>query len=260
MRRFPVLPLFLLTISMRAANATPTELTVSAAASLKDAMTQIARDYKKTAPDVALRFNLGSSGALQKQIEQGAPVDVFVSAADKNIDELAAQKLVEKNSIRVIARNRLVLVVPISSTRSVATKGQKPISRFGDLARDDVRHVAIGAPQSVPAGKYAQQVLTKIGIWPKVLPKAIRAKDVREALAQVELGNVDAGIVYGSDAATSSKVRVVAVAPESFHKPIRYSAAVVADSKNPVAARLFARFLSSAKAKAVFGKLKFGTK
>lgn len=254
-RRFPYLILLLLTL-MLPARAQKTELVVSAAASLKEALTTIGQDFGKQQSNIVLRFNFASSGTLQRQIEQGAPVDVFVSAAEKNMNELAAQNLVDSRTRRVVAANQLVLIVPQSSTRN----GANAIRSFRDLARADVRHVAIGAPTSVPAGKYAQQVLIKIGVWNQILPKAIQAKDVREVLTQVELGNVEAGIVYRSDAAISSKVRVVAVAPETFHSPIRYSAAVVRDSQNPQAARSFVSFLTSAKAKAVFKKLKFGVK
>lgn len=258
--RHSVSALLLLTFGILPSRAEPTQITVSAAASLKNALAQIAPQFEKTQPNVTVRFNFASSGTLQRQIEQGAPVDVFIAAADKNMDELASQNLVDRSTIQVIARNRLVLIVPTSSTRNPVNKGRKPITRFRDLARADVKHVAIGAPSSVPAGKYAQQLLTKIGVWNQVSPKAVQAKDVREVLAQVELGNVDAGVVYQSDAAISNQVRVVAVAPESFHAPIRYPAAVVRDSRNPVAARTFVRFLMSEKAKAVFQKLKFGTK
>lgn len=254
-RRLPILTLLLLTL-MLPARAQKTELTVSAAASLKEALTTIGHDFGRQQPNVVLRFNFASSGTLQRQIEQGAPVDVFVSAAEKNMNELASQNLVDARAQRVVAGNQLVLVVPQSSTRN----GANSIRGFRDLARADVRHVAIGAPASVPAGKYAQQVLVKIGVWNQVSPKAIQAKDVREVLTQVELGNVEAGIVYRSDAAVSSKVRVVAVAPETSHSPIRYSAAVVRDSQNPQAARSFVLFLTSAKAKAIFKRLKFVVK
>ena len=251
----------LLTFSVSAARAQKTELTISAAASLKNALSQIAKDYSQKQPNVVLHFNFGASGTLQRQIEQGAPVDVFIAASEKNMDELVAQSLIDAATRRVIVSNRLVLVVPISSTGFSSTRnGANSIRSFRDLGRADVRHVAIGAPSSVPAGKYAQQVLTKIGIWNRVLPKAIQAKDVREVLTQVELGNVEAGIVYQSDAAISSQVRVVAIAPEATHKPIRYPAAVVRDSKNPLAARAFVNFLTSARSRAIFRNLKFVVK
>ncbi len=232
-----------------------TEITVSAAASLKDALSQIGALYRRRYPDATLSFNFGASGALQKQIELGAPVDVFVSAADKNMNALAAQNLIETASRCVIARNRLVLIVPTSSARSSA---RSVVRSFRDLARDEVKNVAIGAPQSVPAGKYAQQVLANIGAWSKVLPKAVQCKDVRAVLTQVELGNVDAGIVYRSDAASSQRVRVVAVAPTTLHSPICYSAAVMRDAAHRENAWRFVVFLRGDTSQKVLRNMKFG--
>ncbi len=248
--------------NVRAQNDSTKQLTVklvvSAAASTKDALREIQLQYRKKHENVDIAFNFGSSGALQKQIENGAPVDVFLSAARKNVDELAAQNLVEKNTIRVVVGNRLVLIVPSANAPQNAQSSTRYVVRsFKDLARDDVKTVAIGAPQGVPAGKYAQQVLTKLGIWQKVLPKAVQGKDVRAVLTQVEMGNVDAGIVYQSDAATSRQVRVIAVAPSSFHTPIQYAAAVVKNSRNAVEAQRFAQFLSGATAHTIWKKFRF---
>lgn len=230
----------------------PTELTVSAAASLKDVLNRLGANYKKAHPNVKLRFNFAASGVLQRQIEQGAPVDLFISAAEKNMKELEQQKLVDAPSRRVFAGNTLVLVVPRSSTHGPRS--------FRELAAARVERVAIGAPQSVPAGKYAQEVLTKIGVWEAVRAKAIRGTDVRDVLTQVELGNVDAGIVYGSDAAISRKVRVVAVAPPDTHQPIRYPLAVVADSRRKPEAWRFSNYLLSPASKAVLRRYKFEVK
>lgn len=226
-------------------------LTVSAAASMKDALRQIAADYRKTRPRVTVRFNFASSGTLQRQIENGAPVDVFISAAQKNMDELQAKQLIETKTRRVLARNRLVLIVPQNS--------KVPVRSFADLKKPEVARVAIGAPQSVPAGKYARQLLQKIGIWPIVERKAVRAKDVRGVLMQVEQGNVHAGIVYRTDALISKKVRVVSTAPENLHERIHYPLAVVANSKNKTAARKFAAYLGSTPAQKVLRRFGFIT-
>jgi molybdate transport system substrate-binding protein len=223
-------------------------LTVSAAASLKDAMTEIARQYSKKQPNVRVRLNFGSSGTLQRQIEQGAPVDVFISAADKNMDELAARKLIDGKTRRVLASNTLVLIVPKNSKLA--------IRRFKDVASESVTNVAVGGP-TVPAGMRAQEVFSKLGIWSQVQGKAVRGKDVREVLTQVEMGNVEAGVVYRTDAAVSDKVRVVAVAPANMHKPIRYPVAVVNESKKRRQANDFLRYLTSAPAKTVLRKYRF---
>jgi molybdate transport system substrate-binding protein len=229
-------------------SASADTLLVSAAASMKDVLSTLAQSYKKQSRDT-VRFNFASSGTLQRQIENGAPVDLFVSAAEKNMDELQAQGLIEAATRRVLAGNRLVLIVPRSSHSALRS--------FRDLAKPGVKRVAIGAPQSVPAGRYAQQVLTKLGIWQQVERKAVRGKDVREVLTQVEQGNVDAGIVYRTDAAISSKVSVVAVAPENLHAPIRYPMAVVSASQHKSAAQRFATFLMSASAKAILRRYQF---
>ncbi len=232
------------------AHARALELTVSAAASLGDVMTAIAKDYQQQ-HGVKVRFNFASSGTLQRQIEQGAPIDVYVAAADKNMDELAARKLVLPQTRREVARNRLVLIVPKNN--------RLPLHRFKDVLSDAVTHVAMGAP-SVPAGLRAQEVFTKLGIWSQVQRKAVRGKDVREVLTQVALGNVEAGVVYRTDALISARVRIVSVAPLSMHAPIRYPAAVVSDSRKINVARAFVSYLGSARAKTQFKKYGFVTK
>lgn len=158
----------LLCLPSAQAGSTPRPtITVSAAASMKDALTTIAKNYR----GATVRFNFAASGTLQRQIENGAPVDIFISAAEKNMNELQVQNLIEANTRRDFARNRLVLIVPKNS--------KLKINSFADLKKREVSRVAIGAPQSVPAGKYAQQVLMKIGLWEIVQRKAVRAKDVR---------------------------------------------------------------------------------
>ena len=213
-----------------------TEITVSAAASLKDVMTEIGKAFLSDNPGVKLTFNYGSSGSLQKQIDQGAPVDVFMSASPKQMDELVAKKLIDKTSVRIVARNEIVLIVPSSS----ALKGD-----FKILASDSVKKAAIGETKSVPVGQYTLEVLSYLGITKEVMPKGVFAKDAREVLAWVETGNVDAGIVYRTDALVSKdKVRVIATAPAGSHKPVTYPAGVVTASGNKTAAEKFVLFLS----------------
>ena len=249
--RWALLPALLL-FAARPAAAQSSELVVSAAASLKESLTAIAAIYRKQKPNIAVRFNFASSGTLQRQIENGAPVDIFISAASKNMDDLARQNLIVPSSRRILAGNQLVLIVPRQSTLKLRS--------FRDLSKTEVQTIALGAPESVPAGKYAQQVLTKIGIWQSVEPKAVRAKDVREVLTQVEMGNVEAGIVYRTDAAISKKVRVVATAPAQFHGPIRYPFALIRSGENLKEARSFTQFLSSAAAKIILRRYRFVVK
>ncbi len=219
-------------------------LTVSAAASMKDALSEINARYQAA----TISVNYGASGALQRQIEQGAPVDVFLSAAARNMDELAKAHLVDANTRRNVASNRLVLVVP---------KGESSIHSFTDLKEPTVRRFAMGAPESVPAGNYAREVLSNLKIYESVFPKAVLGKDVREVVTQVELGNVDAGIVYKTDALGSKQVVIAATAPAKLHQPILYSAAVVSDSKNKAAASAYVRFLAGPLARKIFKKQGF---
>ena len=213
-----------------------TEITVSAAASLRDVMNDIEKAFLAENPGVKLTFNYGSSGSLQKQIEQGAPVDVFVSASPKQMDELVAKKLIDTTSVRTIARNEIVLIVPSSS----ALKGD-----FKILATDKVIKAAIGETKSVPVGQYTLEVFSYLGITNEVMPKGVFAKDVREVLTWVETGNVDAGIVYKTDALVSKdKVRVIATAPAGSHKPVTYPAGVVTASGKKAAAEKFVLFLA----------------
>jgi molybdate transport system substrate-binding protein len=225
------------------------DLTVSAAISLKDALDEVKQLYISGNPGVSVAMNYGASGTLQLQIEQGAPVDVFLSAAPKQMDALAAKGLLLDGTRKDLLRNEVVLIVPKDSSSK--------ISSFQDLARPDVKQIALGEPVTVPAGQYAKQILTSLGIYDAVNAKAVLAKDVRQVLTYVETGNVEAGIVYSTDALSSSKVKVVAIAPATSHDPVIYPAAVIKDSKNPAAARALLDMLSGAQATAIFKKYGF---
>jgi len=231
------------------AQNTKVELTASAAISLKDALDEIKQAYEQANPGVTIATNYGASGTLQLQIEQGAPVDVYISAAPKQMDALASKGLLLEGTRKNLLRNEVVLIVPKdSSTR---------ISSFQDLTGANVKQVALGEPTVVPAGQYAKEVLTKLGIYDAVNAKAVLAKDVRQVLTYVETGNVDAGIVYKTDALSSSKVRIVAEAPADSHAPVLYPVAVIKDSKNPAAAKQFEDFLASPKGTEIFRKYGF---
>ncbi|MDZ8050602.1 MAG: molybdate ABC transporter substrate-binding protein [Aulosira sp. ZfuVER01] len=223
-------------------------LTISAAASLKDAMDEIKPLYSKEQPTVKLTYNFGSSGALQQQIEQGAGVDIFISAANKQMDALKQKGLLVDDTRKGLLKNKLVLIVPQSSN---------DIKDFQDLASPRIKKIALGEPKSVPAGQYAQQVLTSLKIADQIKNKAVYAKDVRQALNYVESGNTDAGIVYLSDAKSTQKVKVVATAPENSHSPIVYPIAVLKSSKHIDAAKNFVQFLSRNAAKSIFEKQGF---
>lgn len=219
------------------------ELTISAAASLKDAMGEIKETYKKENSNVSLTYNFGASGSLQKQIEQGAEVDVFLSAATKQMDALADKGLIIEDTRKDFLENKIVLIVPL---------GSSGINDFKDLLKDKVKKIGMGEPKSVPVGQYGEEVLKKLDIIDSINSKIVYAKDVKEVLAWVETGNADAGIVYGTDAKVSDKVKLAAIAPEGSHKSVYYPAAVLKESRNQEAAKDFVNFLYSNKAKTIF--------
>ena len=223
-------------------------LTVSAAASLKDALTEIDRGFERAQPGVRVELNSGASGMLEVQIEKGAPVDAFISAAPEPMDALAAKGLLLPETRVDLLRNELVLIVP---------KDSKNVAAFRDLQRPDVRIVAMGDPRTVPAGVYAQQVLTAMGIYTNVKSKAVLATDVRQVLADVETASADAGLVYATDAAISRQVRVVAAAPAGTHQAIVYPGAVLRDAMHPDVVRAYLLFLRSPAARAIFSRYGF---
>lgn len=229
-----------------AQQAQPVEINVSAAVSLKDALAEIQKNYQAKNPNVKLVYNLGASGALQKQIEQGAPADIFISAAPKQMNELEAKNLINKATRKNLVENKLVVVVPKETKLN--------ITKYEDLTQDAVQKIALGETATVPAGQYAQEVLQKLGIWDKLKEKAVFAKDVRTVLAYTETGNVEAGIVYKTDAVSSEKVKIAAIAPEGSHKPIVYPVAITTGAKQQKAAEAFVEYLFSADSKAVFEK------
>ncbi len=235
-------------IAPTAAAAASEEITVSAAVSLKDALDEICNLYQRQKLDAVLRFNLGGSGTLMRQIEQGAPVDVFISASPDEMEALAMKGMLLEETRRDLLKNRIVLIVPA---------GTSGVAKFQDLEKPEVKRIAIGEPQTVPAGTYAQQVLTHLGMYDRLKPKLILGKDVRQVLTYVASGNVDAGIVYATDAKVSDKVKVVARAAEDWHSPVIYPVAVLKDSKHAGAAKNFEAFLSGPAARAAFEKYGF---
>ncbi|MFS0838247.1 molybdate ABC transporter substrate-binding protein [Paenibacillus sp. 1P03SA] len=229
------------------------ELTVSAAASLKDALEEIGRRYESANGGVKLLYNFGSSGTLQKQIEQGAPVDIFLSAGVPQMKALLDKQLIDKNHSGVLLTNELVLIVPEDAKAAV--------SGPEDLLKETVKKVAVGEPKTVPAGSYTQQFLNGAGIWDKLQSKIVWTKDVRQVLAYVESGNADAGFVYKTDALTSGKVRTVYTAKEAAGSPpIEYPAGIVSGTKQADEARKFYEYLSGADARDIFTKYGFGLK
>lgn len=214
----------------------PITLTISAAISLKAPLQTIGESYEHSHPDQRVVCNFGASGTLQHQIEQGAPVDIFISAGETQMDALEKDNLLVAGTRRDLLGNQLVLIVPAR---------ERSVSNFGDLTKSSVRSIAVGDPQVVPAGMYAKETLQNLNLLPKITGKLVYAQDVRQALAYVETGNADAGLVYVTDARISSAVRVVATAPDDSHLPILYPIGLLKDSKSPQAARTLLDSLES---------------
>ncbi len=223
------------------------EITVSAAVSLRDAFQEIGRLYETRAKRKVV-FNFGASGALQKQIEAGAPADVFASAGARQMDELAARNLIEISSRRDFARNALVLIVPRDS--------QSGITAFAKLP--EAERIAIGNPRTVPAGQYTEQLLKNTNLWSQLEVKFILAEDVRQVLDYVARGETDAGIVYQTDVRVAGeRVRVVATAEENSHNPILYPIAVIKESSQKSAAQEFVNLVTSAEGQSILARQGF---
>lgn len=223
-------------------------LTISAAASLTDCMEEMKMAFEKANPNVKLQFNFGASGTLQKQIEQGAPADVFFSAGMKQMKALKDEGLMLEDTIREVVSNRLVLIVPASSNTRVSFKG---------LNKELKGKLAIGEMESVPVGQYSIEVFNTLGVMDEIASNLVYAKDVREVLTWVETGNVEAGIVYETDAKTSKNVVICDTADESWHTPVTYPIGITKASQNENEARAFLEFLQSNEAKKILSSYGF---
>ncbi len=237
------LMMMLAPLSAPAAQEEKVELYVLAAASLTDVMAQIGESYKEVAPHVEITFVFDSSGTLQSQIEAGAPADVFVSAAQKQMNTLEEAGLIQKESRKDLLVNKVVLIVPAAS--------ELALTSFEEVATDLVKMVAIGE-ESVPVGQYTQAIYEHLGTWDAIKAKANLGQNVRAVLAWVESGDVDCGIVYATDAASTQGVKVVAQAPEGSHAPVVYPAAVVESTTNQEQAQAFLDYIGGEQAQALF--------
>jgi molybdate transport system substrate-binding protein len=225
------------------------EIVVSAAASLQNAYGEIAHRFEERT-GVKVVLNFGASVELEKQIEFGAPADVFASAGEREMNALAAKGLIDGPSREDFAANVLVLVVPSSSA--------SPLNSFSDIARASVKRISIGNPQTVPAGHYAQQALEATGLWDKVHARLIFAENVRQVLEYVTHGEVDAGLVYSTDVAVArGRVKVVARVPEGTYGPIRYPIAVVKSTHHGEAAQQFVQLVLSARGQDILAQYGF---
>ncbi|MCC2930726.1 molybdate ABC transporter substrate-binding protein [Bacillus sp. LBG-1-113] len=222
-------------------------LTVSAAASAQDALEEIQKNYEKAHHNITIQDNFGSSGALQKQISQGAGADLFFSAAEDKFQKLVDDGDIAKKDSTDVVGNEIVLVVP--------KDGDSPVKSFDNLT--DSEKIALGTPESVPAGAYGKESLTKLSLWDKIKNKIVYGKDVRQVLSYVETGNVDAGVVYKTDALISKNVKIVDEAKADTHSPIVYPLGIVKDTKHHKEAKEFYDYLQTDEAMKVFEKYGF---
>lgn len=223
------------------------DVSVFAAASLTDALKEVAPAYEAKSGDKLL-FNFAGSNVLARQIKEGAPADVFISADVIQMDNLAKTGLIDSATRVDLLSNTLVIVVPKDGPDELAP---------ATLAETAIKHLALADPRSVPAGVYAREYLTKLGVWNAVEPKVVPTENVRTALAAVESGNVEAGIVYKTDAAISEAVKIAYEVSATEGPKILYPVAVMTDSKNAGASKKFVEYLKSEPALAVFERFGF---
>ncbi len=238
----PVLWIVLIVLSFEAGAA---DLTVSAAASLTAVLNEAKPVFESTHPGIRLYYNFAASGTLARQIDAGAPADIFISASSQSMDQLQAHhRILDGTRINLLS-NEMVLIVP---------KGEGArLKGFEDLPK--AVRIAVGNPGFVPAGQYANQILVHLGLLESLRPKLVYGQDVRQVLEYVVRKEVDAGIVFATDAALlRDKVEPVARAPAGSHQPILYPVAILVGARNPEQARIFLDFLSSVPGRELFEK------
>jgi molybdate transport system substrate-binding protein len=234
---------------LAAGRLTAAEVNVAAAASLSDALRDIKAAYEAAGGGDTIVLNLGASSTLARQIEEGAPADLFLSADEAKMDQLAKRKLVVAASRKSVLSNTLVVVVPVNSALQISTPA--------DIAGPKIRVLALAEPQSVPAGIYAKEYLRKLNLWSKVIDRVVPTENVRTALAAVEAGNAEAGIVYKTDAGISKKVKIAYEVPLNEGPRISYPFALLAESKHKDEAGRFLAYLESPPALEIFKKYGF---
>lgn len=249
MRRLILSLLLLLGLAGPAGAAPPLVL---AAASLQESLNAVADAWSK-AGQARPTLSFAASSALARQIEAGAPADIFVSADEPWMDRVVQAGAVAPGTRVALLTNSLVLIAPAGTARPIAIRPGFPLAAMLGRGR-----LAMADPASVPAGLYGREALTRLGVWNAVEPKVARAENVRAALALVERGEAPYGIVYRTDALASAKVRIVGTFPAASHRPIVYPAALLKAARSPDAAG-FLGFLRSAPAKAIFRRYGFGT-
>lgn len=223
--------------SPASARRQPVQIVVAAAASMSTALETARGEFEQLHPHVQIEFNFASTGALQRQIEAGAPMDLFIAAAPASMDHLVERGLARRADVVTLASNQIVLVRPRFA--------ESRIEDWTDLTEAVVQRVAIGNPDHVPAGQYGRSVLQSLGLWEELQARIILAENVRQVVNYVARGEVDAGIVYTSDVAASDRILAVAEAPADSHPPVIYPIVILPKSRQTEAAHLFAGYLLS---------------
>ena len=241
------------TAEMRAQSPAATqEITISAAISLKNAFEEIGKTFMQKHPGAKVIYNFGGSGDLARQIESGAPVDVFASAAQKDMDDIEKKDLIAANSRKDFAKNGMVLVKPAKSII--------PAQTLTDLQKKEFKKIVIGNPKTVPAGRYAEQALRHFNLWDTIKDKLVFAENVRQALDYVARDEVDAGLVYSTDAMVRSKeVKVVMRLPDGSHQPVVYPMGVIKGTKVETLSRGFVNFVISTEGQRILSHYGFIT-
>jgi molybdate transport system substrate-binding protein len=237
-----------ISILLAIAGAQAAEITVFAAASLTDSLKEIATAYEKDSGDKII-FNFGASSTLARQIEEGAPADIFYSADEAKMDGLVKKGLIDIATRKSNLGNSLVVVIAADATLSIQSAS--------DLTNTSVKQIALADTKAVPAGIYAKAWLTRQQLWTAIEQKVVPTENVRGALAAVESGNVEAGVVYKTDAGISKKVKVAYEVPAKDAPAISYPMALVKESKQPEAAKKFLNYLSSEEAGQIFNRFGF---
>ncbi len=226
-----------------------TELLISAATSLKDSLEEVQLLFEAKNPHIKLTFNFASSGTLQQQIEQGAPSDLFLSAGQSQMQALTEKGLIHSSEQKTLLLNELVAIIPFDSKNF--------ITDMIGLESEEIRFIALGDPETVPAGQYTKEALISEHVWDNLREKFVYTKDVRQVLSYVEQGNADLGFVYQTDSLRSKKVKVVFTVNSLLHKPIEYPIAMMSSTKHKKESRLFYHYIQEKEARLVFKKYGF---
>lgn len=230
----------------------PATITVSAAASLTEAFTDIAKEFEAAHPGTKVELNFAGSGTLRMQIESGAPVDVFASASESDMDLLSKKNLIEESSRKDFAANTVVMVVPEKN-------GSESPKTLEDLTAVGIKKIAIGNPETAPIGKYTKQALETAGLWNKIEGKVVLGETVKQVLTYVETGEVDAGFVFITDAESGKKELYEIAFTVPVNEPISYPIAVIKDSKNKEEAQEFIDFVTGTRGQEILAKYGFDT-